>query len=498
MRESENKFLNRQILLSDLKRMSIRGGAATFAGQGTKFVLNLGSTIILARMLSPQDFGLIAMVTAVTGFILVFKDMGLSMATVQFTEINHSQISTLFWINVGTGATLTLITLALAPAVAWFYEDPRLIGVTFALSTAFIFGGLTIQHQAILRRQMRLTTVATIDVVSIIAGILTAIICAWSGLGYWALVWMQIITAVANAAGVWIASGWRPKRPVRRSGVRPMLAFGGYLTGFSFLNYFARSFDNLLIGRYYGAQSLGFYSRAYSLLLTPIGQIVAPITSVAVPALSRLQNDPERFRNYYLKAIKLIAYLTMPMVVCMGVLSNEIIELVLGRKWIEASPIFMILAVSALWQPIGGTVGWVYVSLGQTRRMFAWACIAVPLTVLSFLIGIPWGAIGVAISYSILNCILIYPEFVFALKRSPIRVIDVFSNIYTPLALSIIMGLAIAIVHPHLLEFGLIWTILGSLVVGGCVFLSLSYIFSPAWADIMDILATSRSVFAKK
>jgi O-antigen/teichoic acid export membrane protein len=149
--------------------------------------------------------------------------------------------------------------------------------------SAFIFGGLTVQHEALLRRQMRLAAVATIEVSSITAGILTAIICAWAGLGYWALVWMNIARAVTNAAGVWLASAWRPGRPVRRSGVRSMLSFGGYLTGFSLVNFFARNLDNILIGRFCGAQSLGFYEKSYSMLLLPLGQITAPITGVAIP-----------------------------------------------------------------------------------------------------------------------------------------------------------------------------------------------------------------------
>lgn len=495
--DSESHFATEH-LSADLKGRSVRGGAVTFAAQGAKFFLQLGSTMVLARILTPQDFGLIAMVTAVTGFIMVFKDLGLSMATVQKAEINHGQVSTLFWINVAISAVLTLITLAFAPAIAWFYNDPRLIAVTAALSTAFLFGGLTVQHQALLRRQMRFTAVSTIDVASMAAGILAAILCGWAGMGYWALVWMQIATAATNAAGVWITSGWRPGWPVRRSGVRSMLAFGGNLTGFNIVNYIARNLDNVLIGRFCGAQPLGLYSRAYSLLLFPIGQITAPMTAVAVPALSRLQHEPERYRNFYLRAIKMIAYITIPMVTAMGVLSNEIVEVILGKQWIAAGPIFMILAVTALMQPVGGTVGWVYVSLGQTGRMFTWACLATPLILLSFLLGLPWGAIGVASGYSICNCILVYPSLAFALKHSPIRAMDVFSNFYHPFSISVIMGLAMALVRSYLLESGTVWTMGVSLAVGAIVFLLFARGLRSVWKDILEILAMAALVFAKK
>ena len=438
------------------------------------------------------------MVAAVTGFIMIFKDLGLSMATVQKAAINHGQVSTLFWINVAISSALMLLVMALSPIIVWFYGEPRLMWVTVALALAYIFGGLTVQHQALLRRQMRFSALVAVDISAMAAGVATGVICGMAGMGYWSLVSMQLVTSIIMAAGVWIATGWRPGLPVRRSGVRSMLAFGGYLTGFGVVNYFARNLDKLLLGRYWGSQSVGLYTKAYSLLLLPISQITAPVTAVAVPTLSRLQNEPERYRSFYLKAIKLIAYITMPIVVAMAVLSNEIVGLVLGRQWLDAGPIFMILAVAALMQPVSATVGWIYISLGQTRRMFAWACMAVPVFALSFFIGLRWGPIGIASGYSICNCILLYPGFAFALKRSPIRVGEVFSCIYHPLAISVIMALAMTVARAYLIEFGVLWTIAFTLVLGGSVFMSLALGLRSVWKDINGILATARLVFAKK
>lgn len=480
-------------LVGDLKRLSVRGGTATFAGQGAKFVLNLGSTMILARLLTPQDFGLIAMVTAVTGFVLTFKDLGLSMATVQRVEINHGQISTLFWVNVAISVGLTLITLALAPVIAWFYRDPRLLGVTAALSIAFIFGGLTVQHQALLRRQMRLGAVATIEVSSLAAGVLTALVCAWAGLGYWALVWMQIAVAFTDAVGVWIASGWRPGLPVRRSGVRSMLAFGGYLTGFGVVNYAARNLDNILIGRYWGAGPLGLYSKAYSLLLLPLGQIVAPMTSVAVPALSRLQSQPERYRAYYLKALKIVAYLTMPLVVAMGVLSSEVVLLVLGPNWIGAAPIFRILAITALFQPIVSTTGWIYVSLGQTRRMAAWGAVACSLIVISFVIGLPWGTIGVATSYAVITVLLVCPSFVVALRRSCLVPADIWRSVSRPFLLSVVIGIGMLAVRVLMPDQSVILRVLSSIIGGATVAIVALVTWSSVKNDLFEILSTLQS-----
>lgn len=494
---SQSSQFDTKHLLVDLKSRSVRGGAVTFIGQGTKFFLQLGSTMVLARILTPQDFGLIAMVVAVTGFIMVFKDLGLSMATVQKAEINHGQISTLFWINIAISSVLMLITMALAPAVAWFYKESRLMWVMVALASAFILGGLTVQHQALLRRQMRFTALVVIDISAIGAGVATGVICGLAGLGYWSLVLMQLVMPITMAAGVWIASGWRPGPPVRRSGVRPMLAFGGYLTGFSIVNYFARNLDKVLLGRFWGSQSTGLYAKAYSLLLLPIGQITAPMTAVAVPALSRLQNEPERFRNYYLKAITFIAYISMPLVMMMGVLSNEIIELVLGSQWLEAGPIFRILAFAAFWQPVCGTVGWIYVSLNQTRRMAIWGAIACPIIMLSFVIGLPWGVKGVATGYATCILLLLYPMMFVALKHAPIRIADVFLTIYRPFVLSIVTGLGIYIGRRFFVTADLIWVTLGSLVVGTCFLLISILIWPAAKRDFYNMLSVARMLIAK-
>ncbi len=179
-----------------------------------------------------------------------------------------------------------------------------------------------------------------------------------------------------------------------------MLAFGGNLTGFNVVNYFARNLDNILIGRYWGVEPLGLYSKAYSLLMLPLQQINAPISSVAIPALSRLQNDPEQYRKYYLKAISLITFVSLPGVMFMIVMSENIIRVVLGEQWIKASPIFSVLGISALIQVVLNTNGWLHVSIGRTDRMFRWGIFASFFIVVSFFIGLPYGAIGVATSLS--------------------------------------------------------------------------------------------------
>jgi len=442
--ETTSSFFDTEYLMADLKGRSVRGGAVTMVAQEAMFFLRMGSTVVLARLLTPQDFGLIAMVTVITGFVAMFKDMGLSMATVQKAEINHAQISTLFWINVGLSLCLMVVIAVLAPAIAWFYGEPRLVWVTLALAGAFIFGGFTIQHQALLRRQMRFGTLAVIGIISMLVGIITAIIAALSGAGYWSLVLMQLATAITIAIGVWVGCDWRPGLPVRRSGMRKMLAFGGNLTGSSFMDYFAKNLDNVLIGRFWGAGQLGLYSKAYGLLLLPLQQITRPIMAVAILSLSRLQNDAERYRKYYLKAISLIAFLTMPGVMFLIIMSDEIIGLVLGQQWTGASRIFAVLGISALIQPVLSTVGCLFISTGRTDRLLRWSIFSSLCILASFIVGLPFGAIGVATAYTVCILLLAVPALWYATKTTPISLLSIFNVIWHPALATSIVGFALA------------------------------------------------------
>lgn len=493
---TKNEHFQTEHLRDDLRGRSLRGGVATLSGQAVKFILQLASTAILARLLTPDDFGLVAMVAAITGFIMLFKDLGLSMATVQRADITHEQVSTLFWVNVAASSAIMVLTAVIAPVISRFYGEPRLTAITLALAVGILLGGLTVQHQALLSRQMRFKALVVIDIASQSAGIAVAAVSAWLGLGYWALVLMQLMTAGSTATGVWLACSWRPGLPARGTGVRELLAFGGNMTGFSVINYFARNLDNMLIGWWWGAGPLGFYSRAYSLLMLPIGQIVAPISSVANPSLSRLQDDPEKFRSYYLKALSIVAYASMPLIVMLGVFSREIFVLILGSQWLESAEIFQILAVAGFWQPVISTVGWLYVSLNRTRRMAQWGFIASPLIMLSFCIGLHWGARGVAVGYAAVMWLLLGLAFRFALKDTPITPGAVFRTLFRPFVLSAILGICLYFLRQAL--GGMTETCL--LTVSCCCAGLLCLMLSRTWKgfrdDMIAVLQLRRSLFA--
>jgi len=414
----------------DLKVRSARGGLVALLAQVFKFIISMTATVVLARLLTPQDYGIISMVVVVTGFIAMFKDVGLATATVQRQEINHQQISTLFWINLGLGVAITCLTFLLAPLVAWFYGDPRLTAVTMALAISFIFGGLLVQHDALLRRQMRFMVLAVIDVFSLLSAPLVAIPLAWSGAGYWALVFGQLATSVTYAIGVWIACRWRPGPPVRGAGTRSMLSFGANLTGYGVVNYFSRNFDKFLIGRIWGARQLGLYTRAYQLMLLPIENLSTPFDGVALTTLSKLIDSPDRYRRAYQRLLEKVAILTMPLVALMMASSDWFVFLILGPQWTETGRIFALLALVGLMEPITNTVGWLMISQRRTQEVFRWGIIDATITGASVIIGLPWGAVGVAASYSLIGFFVRKQLLIWYVGRAgPVRAADIYRTI---------------------------------------------------------------------
>jgi PST family polysaccharide transporter len=366
-----------------------------------KFILTMGSTAVLARLLTPDDFGLIAMVAAVVGFATLFKDLGLSMATIQRETITHDQVSTLFWINVAVSAILALVVAAASPLVALLYGDDRLIPITIALGATFIFGGLTSQHTALLRRQMRFTALAAIEIIAFALAVVVAITVAYLYRTYWALVAMTAAQALFTMLLAWMLSGWLPGKARFDSDVRSMLAFGGHLTGFNTLNYFTRNLDNVLIGAIFGAGPLGLYSRAYNLLMLPIRQINGPINGVVMPALSAIQRDDAAFRRYFITSLMVMTAASMPLVVFAMVQARPIVLVLLGDQWEGAVPIFLALGPAAFMGAFNVAPGWLYMAKGRTKALFKYGMIAAPLTVLAFIIGSNWGPVGVAWGFSV-------------------------------------------------------------------------------------------------
>jgi PST family polysaccharide transporter len=386
---------------ADLRGLSIRGALVTLTSQGAQFLIQCVSTVVLARLLIPADFGLVAMVSAITGLCSAFSDFGLSEATIQRKEITHDQVSTLFWINAAIGLSLTLITAALAPVLAAFYREPRLVAVGLVSSLSFLLGGLRVQADALFKRQMRLSSLAARDIASYAVGVIVAITMAMHGAGYWALVALPLSLSLTQTTLSWLMLDWRPSLPRRNTKVGAMVAFGGKVSASYLMVNIDRCADNILIGWHAGAGPLGLYSRAYNLLMLPVRQLSGPATSVAVPAFSRLQGDPERFARYYLRAIGLIMWMATPIFGFLFVAANPVIVLILGSKWEAAAPLFQILVISAIVQLLIESTLWIFVSRGQSGRLLKLLAIISPIIIAGFAIGLPFGVKGVALSGSL-------------------------------------------------------------------------------------------------
>ncbi|MBN1909745.1 MAG: lipopolysaccharide biosynthesis protein [Pirellulales bacterium] len=479
---------------AELKNRSVQGGVVTVGAQAAKFFLQLGATVVLARLLVPESFGLVAMVTAVTGLMAVFKDAGLSMATVQRDKIDHQQLSTLFWINVALGAVLAASVASLAPALAWLYGRPELMPITLALASTFLLGGASAQPQALLQRQMRFPLLAVIGVVSSAAGVAVGIATAILGGGYWALVCIPVVSALVNAISVWGASGWRPGLPSRRSGVRAMLHFGGHLTAGNVLNYGCRNLDNVLLGVTWGAVPLGLYSKAYQLLLLPITQINAPLSAVMIPALSRLQNEPVRYRAAYCKAMSFVATMGMPAVVATAVLAPDLVLAVLGSQWLAAVPIFLALAPAAFVGTLNVSSGWIFVPSGRTDRQLRCTFIGSAVTILAFIAGLPWGALGMAIAYSGATVAMRPLQLAYACHGSPVRMRDLGAAIVRPATASLLAGVALETIArlPHWPDV-LPWRIAAGIGIYTIFYLFLSALLPGGKKWFADTVALSRA-----
>lgn len=415
-------------LLTNLKGRTVSSGFITLTSQGIQFALTLASTMILARLLTPRDFGLVAMVWTVMAFLRVFKEAGLSTATVQREGITHAQVSNLFWINVGVSGLTSLLVGVAAPLVAWFYREPRLIGITVALSGTFFLAGSAAQHLALLNRQMRFKAIALIQVLSVLSGVFVGVGMAWFNFGYWSLVGLNLTTNTVALLMTVSASRWRPQFFARRSGTRPLLHFGANLTVGAFLYSLARGLDGLLIGRVYGAFSVGLYSRAAALLTRPLEQFMSPIEAVFIPAFSRLQAQPERYRRIFLQLYETIAIASFLFTGMFFALAHPLTLVVLGPKWEKAAVIFAGFTFAALQYPLGTCSSWLLTSQGRGKDSLRASTIIAVIIAGSFLTGLPFGPAGVAIAYSSSSLLIQLPIFYWLVgRRGPVSTRDLWT-----------------------------------------------------------------------
>lgn len=371
------------------------------ATQGFRALLQFGSMVVLARLLSPADFGLVAMVTAVIGLADLVRDFGLSSAAIQSKTLSVDERTNLFWANLSFGAASTLVIILCAPLIQLMYGQDGLIPIVVTLAWVFLISGANTQFRADLTRSMRYGKLAMADVASQVAGITIAVVTALLGFGLWAIVAQQLTVAIVSVVANMASANWLPGLPKRGVSLRRFFSFGSQLFATQTLTYFTKNVDNIVLGIYSGPVSLGLYSRAYQLLMTPLNQINAPMTGVALPVLSRLQDDDERFTHYLAQAQFVACYITASLFAVAAGLADPLVLLLFGPTWAEVGPIFAVLAVGGIFRSIQQIAYWTYLAKGKTAAQLRMIAVTRPLMILMIVAGVPWGPIGVAVGHSV-------------------------------------------------------------------------------------------------
>jgi PST family polysaccharide transporter len=404
---------------------AVRGAALILTAKIGAQVVGIVSMAIVARILMPEDYGLVAMVLSATAFLTVFNDLGLSLVTVQRPKISDAQLSALFWINVCFGVGLAVITAAASPLIAWFFRDDRLIVASVVMGLMYPLGALGTQHQALLKRNMLFRRLAMTRVFASIVGAAVAVVLAVLGQGYWALIGQALATPAAETIGAWICNPWKPGSTRGCEGLRSLIGFGGRLTGHGLLGYFTNSFDKLLLGRFAGQEMLGVYSIAYRLMMRTINLAGYSVGESAISAMSRVAGRGRNPRPTFRRMLSLSALLGIPVCLVGVAWPTDVVLVVLGERWREAIPVVQLLFLAAMARLLTASTGWVFVSSGRPDRMLRWQMAWAPTVAVACLIGLPRGAVGVATAYLIANWLALVPCFTFCFRGTEYTLGDV-------------------------------------------------------------------------
>jgi PST family polysaccharide transporter len=475
----------------------VRGAAVTFAGQLAKIIIQLLSVMILARLLTPESYGLIAMVTAVTGLAAVFMDFGLSTAAIQAPLLTRRQQFNLFWINTGLGALLTIIAVALAPALAAFYQQPELIPVTLALAWVFLFNGMATQYRADLSRRMMFRRLAFAEVAASLVALGVAVVLATRGAGVWALVAQILTQVVVMLAVVVISAGWLPRLYDRGASVGSFLSFGWRLAGSQVVNYIGNNIDTVMLGLRVGPTSLGLYNRSYQLIMTPLGQIRGPLNTVAIPVLSRLQDRDQQFGDFVVKGQIALGYTLVAGLAFVAGSSETLVAILLGPQWEAASGVLALLAVAGGVTTLSSVGYWVYVTKGLVNHLLTYSFISTGIRVTCVIVGSSFGLLGVAAGMAAAAMIAWPLSFWWLSRRAAIPVRRLWMGgvrvlLFSGLILAACRGVATSTTHLA------VWSQLAlELLAAAGTYAALTLLVPPFRKDVSSVLTNVRTALRR-
>jgi len=372
--------------------------------------------IVLARLLVPSDYGLAAMVVVFAAVVPVFADLALGAALVQRKHLDEADRSTVFWTSLGVGALFTVLGVAASWPIAAFYGEPEVQPLFAALSLTFVVTALYSTQKALLTRDMDFRRLELMLLAANIAAGVAGIALAAGGYGAWAIIAQQLVAAVASAGLLFVLSPWRPSLTFSVASLRGMAGFSANVFGTRLLFYVNRNADNLLIGKVLGPTALGAYALAYNLMLVPSSRLTWPITEVLFPAFSTIQEDAARVARAWFRVTRLIASITVPAMLGLIVVAPEFVAVVLGDRWLEAVPLIRLLAWVGLLQSLQGLNSSILLARDRTGTLLWYAVVVAVATVVSFVLGVHWGVVGVAVAYAVAST-LVEPYYAWLTAR---------------------------------------------------------------------------------
>jgi len=404
-------------LFGVLRGRVLRGLAWKGGSSLARQLLRIAVTVVLARLLSPHDYGVAGMVIVFAALVEIFGDLALGAALVQRPELSDDDRSTAFWLSVGAGLVFTLVGLAVAAPLAAFYGTPTVRPLFMVMSLSFLITAVGSTQAALLIRVMDFRSLELRLTCGAVAGAAVALVLAWQGAGPWALIGQQVTAATVATVLVWRFSSWRPRFVFSRASLRDLASFSGRVFGTRLLFYANRNADNMLVGRFVGAGALGAYTIAYNIMLLPSNQISAPVQEVLYPTFSRMQDDAPRVARAWLSVNRIVASISLPALAGMVIVAPEFVTVVLGPKWHPAVRVIQILAWVGMLQSLQGLNSSVLQARNRTRELLRYGVIVCTASLTAFVVGLHWGLIGVAVAYAV-SSTLVEPYYSWLTARA--------------------------------------------------------------------------------
>jgi O-antigen/teichoic acid export membrane protein len=409
--------VNDPVSVEAIRRRVLSGVAWKALSAVVRQVSRIATAVILARLLSPHDYGIAGMVLVLSSLVLIFADLAFGAALVQRPELTEEDRSTVFWTNAAGGLLFTLGGIALSGPVAAFYGQPAVKPLFAAFSITFLVTALSSTQSALLSREMNFRSLELRQMLSYGAGAIVGIVAAAEGAGAWALISQQITIAVASTVLLTIFSPWRPKLLFSFASLRSMAGFSGRVFLTRLLFYANRNADNILVGRFIGSAALGAYALAYNVMLMPFSQISSPIQEVLFPAFSRVQHDTQRIAGGWLRVNRMVGAISIPSLLGLIIVAPDFVHVVLGHRWAAATPVIQILSWVGLVQSLQGLNSSILEARNRTQDLLRYSVVVLTASLIAFVGGLHWGIVGVATGYAI-STTLVEPYYTLLTARA--------------------------------------------------------------------------------